>query len=149
MSPLPAILDICRAIPHIADIDAIESMTVRGELAREGREGLLRLGGRDDQQDPSPGRRRILGVASRRERRAVSCRRGGGQKPMVDVFRTDPHRLGTIIILGDSMLLILTSDGAQLQLQGHGLGKHLLWHCSPSLEDLWKMQGPPRAPLGN
>ena len=49
---------------------------------------------------------------------------------MVDVFRTDPHRLGTIIILGDSMLLVLTSDGAQLQLQGHGLGKHLLWHCA-------------------
>ena len=62
--PLPAILDIYRAIPHVADIDTVESMTVRGELAREGREGLIRLGGRDDQQDPSPGRRRILGVAS-------------------------------------------------------------------------------------
>lgn len=73
----------------------------------------------------------------------VSCRKGRGQRPMTDVFpvgaTADAERVGSIIILGKSMLL-QTSTGLQLQLQGSGLGKRLLWHVHGSIpleEDLW------------
>lgn len=75
---------------------------------------------------------------------AVSCRRGRGQMPMTDIFpvaKADSERAGCIIIVGE-MVLLQTSDGLQLQLQGTGLGRRLLWQSlgdSP-MEDLWVVQ---------
>lgn len=67
--------------------------------------------------------------------------------PMTDILpaaKADTERVGCIIIVGERMLL-QTSNGLQLQLQGTGLGRRLLWQSlgdSP-MDDLWVVQQEP------